>query len=153
MALSDHLKILLLEDHGVVRAGFKALLREFVPDAQVYEAASYDQAIAILASDAIDFAFLDFKLAEAADKSGLDVLHYIREQELATRAVMLSGGEFASGYLAKELVLQCINAGAFGYIPKAMEGDGVLREAFETVLQGRVFLPTFVFDYHAGAGA
>ncbi|MCX7087127.1 MAG: response regulator transcription factor [Methylococcales bacterium] len=146
MDLNNPLKILLLDDHGLVRAGFKALLKESVPYAKVYEAASYVQALAVLDREDIDFAFLDFKLASATNKSGLDVLHYIRQQALATRAIMLSGGESASGHLAKELVVQCITAGAFGYIPKAMEGDSVLREAFEAVLQGRVFLPLMVFE-------
>jgi two-component system nitrate/nitrite response regulator NarL len=153
MNIYDPLKILLLEDHGLVRAGFKALLKTFAPHAQVYEAACYEQAVVTLAREPIDFAFLDFKLVGGTDKSGLDVLHFIREQALATRVIIVSGGEAANGYLAKELVLQCISAGAFGYIPKAMEGDGVLREAFETVLQGRVFLPAFVFDYCPDAGA
>ncbi len=149
MTVSDQLNILLLEDHGMVRAGFKALLKEFSPEAQVHEAANYQQAIAVLDGEAIDFAFLDFKLEGDLDKSGLDVLLYIRENALPIRAIMLSGGDSGSGYLAKASVMQCLAAGACGYIPKAMEGDGVLREALETVLQGRVFLPAFVYDRQA----
>lgn len=132
------LHILLLENQGMVRAGFKAILKETVPTAKVHEAAEYGQAIDILSSAAIDFAFLDFNLSGHYAETGLDVLHYIRAQALATRAVMLSI------YDDEATVMQCLQAGAFGYISKAIDGDNLLAEALATVLQGRVFLPTSV---------
>jgi two-component system nitrate/nitrite response regulator NarL len=132
------LHILLLENQGVVRAGFKALLKETVPTAEIYEAAEYAQAIAILSCATIDFAFLDFNLAGDDAETGLDVLHYIRAQALITRAVMLSI------YDDEATVMQCLQAGAFGYISKAMDGDNLLGEALATVLENRVFLPASV---------
>ncbi len=132
------MKILLLENQGIVRAGFKALLKETVPSAEVHEAADYAQAIAILLDTPIDFAFLDIHLADEDVNTGLDVLHYIHAQALATRAVMLSI------YDDEVTVMNCLQAGAFGYISKAMNGDSLLQEALETVLQGQVFLPPSV---------
>jgi two-component system nitrate/nitrite response regulator NarL len=139
------LKILLLENHGIVRAGFKAILKETVPTASVYEAADYDQAVAVLSDVAIDFAFLDLNLAGDDAKTGLDVLVYMRTQALATRAVMLSI------YDDEATVMRCLAAGALGYISKAMDGDGILREALDTVLHGRVFLPAYMMGVSAGA--
>jgi PleD family two-component response regulator len=64
MIESKPIKILLLENQGIVRAGFKAILRESFPAAEVHEAADYAQAIAILVDTSIDFAFLDIHLAD-----------------------------------------------------------------------------------------
>jgi two-component system, NarL family, nitrate/nitrite response regulator NarL len=132
------IKILLLENQGMVRAGFKAILRESFPTAEVHEAADYAQAIAILVDTTIDFAFLDIHLADGHVQTGLDVLHYIHAQALATRAVMLSV------YDDEATVMNCLQAGAFGYISKAMNGDSLLQDALETVLRGQVFLPPSV---------
>jgi two-component system, NarL family, nitrate/nitrite response regulator NarL len=66
------------------------------------------------------------------------VLHYIHAQALATRAVMLSV------YDDEATVMSCLQAGAFGYISKAMNGDSLLQDALETVLRGQMFLPPSV---------
>ncbi len=132
-------QILLLEDQGMQREAFKVLIVQSIPRSVVHEAACFTQALEILSGEAIDFAFLDFNLNDATGKNGLDVLDFIRERELKTRAVILSGE--SNGYLDQASVLQCMSAGAFGYIPKAMDQEGLLREAFESVLQGRIFLP------------
>src|ERR1700733_2016785 len=80
--------VLLLEDQALVRAGMRALIELTEPQATVSEAASYAEAIGLLAPDPPDIAFLDVTLKEAA--SGLDVLREIRRRQLPTRAVMLS---------------------------------------------------------------
>ena len=49
-----------------------------------------------------------------------------------------------SGRSERELVMECIDAGASGYILKDMESDGVFRRALDTVFQGSIFLPTSV---------
>jgi len=138
MNAAKSIQVLLLENEGVVRAGFKALLKETLPTVQVYDAANYGQAVAILSNTVIDFAFLDYHLLGEQEKTGLDVLDYIRLNALATRAVMLSA------CADQDLVLRCLNAGAWGYIPKSMEGEGVLRDALEAVFQSRLFLPDSV---------
>lgn len=138
--------ILLLEDEGLVRAGLKALLNETLADIVVYEAASYAQALAILQEVSVDFAFLDFKLATSEGKTGLDVLHFMQTQGLATPAFILSAGNVSNSYMDKDFVLQCLLAGAAGYIPKAMEDVGVLRAAIENAAHGRFFLSEAFVD-------
>lgn len=136
--MSDSLPpmILLLEDHGMVRSGMKALIQIAEPTARIHEASSCEQAIALLTETPIDIAFLDFDLK--SEKTGLDVLWYIRSAELDTRAIMLSA------HTDKELVMQCLDAGACGYIPKGIEDDGVFRRALDTIFEGGVFLPASV---------
>jgi two-component system nitrate/nitrite response regulator NarL len=130
------LTILLLEDPGLVRAGMRALIQISEPHATVLEAASYEEAITRTESAHIDIAFLDIDLKEA--RSGLDFLRWLRGQERDTRAIMLSGRA------EKEVVMQCLNEGASGYILKDMESDGLFRRALDTVFQGSIFLPASV---------
>lgn len=130
-------KILVLEDQGLVRAGLRELIKISEPRAQIDEASSYKEAIDLLNRQFYDIAFLDIDLK--AEKTGLDVLRYIRENEIDTRAIILSGNA------EKKLVLECINAGACGYIPKDIDNDGIFRKALDTVFQGGIFIPATVF--------
>jgi two-component system nitrate/nitrite response regulator NarL len=134
MAGLDKLQVLLLDDHALVRAGMKALIEMTEPRARVEEAASCEEALALLASEPADVAFLDIALK--GPRSGLDVLRYIRETGLSTRAVILSADA------ANATVVDCLRLGASGYIVKDMDGDGLFRQALDAVLRGEIFLPS-----------
>jgi two-component system, NarL family, nitrate/nitrite response regulator NarL len=127
------ISILILEDQALVRAGMRALVQICEPHSQIHEASGYDEAIAKLGAKAYDLAFLDIDLKDS--RSGIDVLRYIRGQELETRAIMLSGRA------ERETVLACLECGASGYILKDMESDGLFRRALDTVFQGSIFCP------------
>jgi two-component system nitrate/nitrite response regulator NarL len=130
--------ILIVEDQGLIRAGMHELIRICEPRGQIHEASNYDEAIAKLTSQRYDVVFLDFDLK--SDKSGIDILKFIRAMNVDTRAIMLSG------HSERELVLECIDAGASGYILKDMESDGLFRRALDTVFQGSIFLPASVLE-------
>ena len=130
------LNILILEDQGLVRAGMRELIQISEPHARIQEAAGYDEAVARIAAGPIDIAFLDIDLR--GERSGLDFLKYLREQEIDTRAIMLSGRA------DKDIVMECLREGASGYILKDMEDDGLFRRALDTVFQGSIFLPASV---------
>jgi two-component system nitrate/nitrite response regulator NarL len=134
MSARGGLEILLVEDEGIVRSGMKALVLIAEPTARVHEAASYDQAVAVLQSQpSIEIAFVDANLK--GDKSGLDVVKYIRANGLNARALMLSSED------RKEFVTECLEAGASGYVPKGIEDNNIFPRALDTVLQGGTFLP------------
>ncbi len=133
MTDAAQLTILVLEDQGLVRAGMRELIRIAQPQAHIREAASYEEAVEQLAAAKVDLAFIDFDLK--SDKTGLDLLHYLRQQQIETRAIMLSGSE------ERTLVLDSLNAGACGYIPKDMRSDGLFQRALDTVFQGGIFVP------------
>ena len=132
----DAITILLLEDQGLVRAGLRELILISEPRARIEEAATYEEAVEKVAAEPPDIAFLDIDLK--GGRSGLDFLRYLRRCELDTRAIMLSGRS------EKELVIECLNEGASGYILKDMESDGLFRRALDTVFQGSIFLPANV---------
>jgi two-component system nitrate/nitrite response regulator NarL len=128
--------ILLLEDQALVRAGMRALIQLCAPRADIREAGSYDDAIGHLSNGAIDIAFLDVDLKD--DKSGLDVLTYIRSSDLQSRAIMLSARA------DEATVMNSIRLGACGYIVKDMDSEGLFGRALDTVFQGGVFLPASI---------
>ncbi|MBV8633543.1 MAG: response regulator transcription factor [Burkholderiaceae bacterium] len=134
--MPSQINILILEDQGLVRAGMRELIRISEPTAIVHEAASYDEAIQVLSAQDIDFAFLDIDLR--SPKSGIDVLDYLRERELGAFAIMLSARD------ERDVILECINLGACGYVHKDMSDDKVFREALAIVLQGGIFLPGII---------
>ncbi len=128
------LTILLLEDHGVVRHAMRTELRMTEPLAQIHEASSYAQAMELLASHAFDVAFLDHDLGE--ERTGFDVLRHIHDDGIETKAIILSGRD------DRATIMDCLAAGASGFIPKAADGEGVFRRAIDTVFQGGVYLPS-----------
>jgi two-component system, NarL family, nitrate/nitrite response regulator NarL len=136
MSPARGLRILLLEDQALVRAGMKALIQISEPLATIREAASYEEAVEITRIATFDIAFLDIDLKE--EQTGLDFLRYMRSLDVDTRAIMLSGR------VEKDLVMTCIEAGASGYILKDMDSEGLFRRALDTVFQGNIFLPATV---------
>lgn len=128
--------VLLVEDQGLVRAGMKSLLQRVEPAALISEAGSYEEALAQLGRVAFDLVFLDLDLRE--EKNGLDLLRYIRELDLPLKVIMLSAHD------DRETVLDCIAAGASGYIAKSSDDEGVFEEALTTVFQDGVYLPASI---------
>ncbi|HZF96502.1 MAG TPA: response regulator transcription factor [Allosphingosinicella sp.] len=133
---SKPLDILLLEDQALVRAGMRELIQITEPRARIAEASSFEQAAERVGAERFDIAFLDIDLK--GGRSGLDFLRWLRAQEVDTRAIMLSGRS------EKELVMECLQEGASGYILKDMDEEGLFRRALDTVFQGSIFLPANV---------
>lgn len=130
------MRILVLEDQGLVRAGMRELIHICEPHSEIHEASSYEEAVEKLTDNEYQIAFLDIDLK--GERSGIDVLRFLRAQDIDTRAIMLSGRS------EREVVMECIQAGASGYILKDMDADGLFRRALDAVFQGTVFLPSTV---------
>lgn len=136
-------EVLLVEDQGLVRAGMRTMLQLVEPQARVTEAGSFEEAAGLLDQHDFDIVFLDIDLR--AQRSGLDLLSLIRERELACKVIMLSGSEDRS------LIMDCIAAGASGYIAKSSGNESVFALALSTVFQDGVFLPASVVGGGAAA--
>ncbi len=134
MSEPTRMNILLLEDHGVVRHAMRTELQMTEPLAQVHEASSYAEAMDLLPRHSFSVAFLDHDLGE--EKTGFDVLKHIHENCIETKAIILSGRD------DRATIMDCLAAGASGFIPKAAEGEGVFRRAIDTVFQGGIYLPS-----------
>ncbi|MDN7180903.1 response regulator transcription factor [Caballeronia sp. SEWSISQ10-4 2] len=115
----------------------KSLILANEPLLDIDEADGFEQATEKLSACSYDLVFLDYQLR--GNSTGLDLLHWIGEQEHEVQTIMLSAQD------DRDTVLECIKSGACGFISKASEqGAGVFREALKTILSGRVYLPNSV---------
>ncbi len=125
-------RILIADDHGVMRAGLRALLS---PDASlevVGEAASTDEALHLVQQLEPDIILMDISMPGAAG-NGIEATRRVRELAPDARVLILTMHE------DKGLLREAIRAGASGYILKrAAEAD--LRSAVETVSQGELYV-------------
>lgn len=115
---TGHIRILIVDDHEMVRHGLRQLL-EHEPDMEIVgEACTGLDAIRIAEVQRPDVVLLDAKLG---DIDGPDVCRRILALSPATSVVMLTG------YLQDGVVLQSLAAGAKGYLIKDVELPEVKR--------------------------
>ena len=132
----SRLKILMVDDHAMVREGIRLLLDKHGFDCDLLEAGSCAGAIAILEQhDDMNWVLLDLGLP---DMAGIDVLRLLRKRFAEVPLVVLSGSE------DRALVLECINRGAMGYIAKS-SSSAELVHALEVIFAGGVYLPPQLF--------
>jgi DNA-binding NarL/FixJ family response regulator len=128
--------VLLIEDHAMVREGLELLLGTVLPECSFTGASSFAEAIRVLASSAApDWVLLDLGLPDIA---GLDALSLLRRDHAHVPVVVLSSSE------ERELVLDCINRGAVGFIGKSSSGSD-LSAALRHIFGGGVHLPPALF--------
>lgn len=124
------LRIVLVDDHQILRDGIRVLL-EGEPGMRVIgECGSGGEALDLCAREQPDLVVLDLSLP---DMSGLDVLRQLQEKQPGVRVVVLSM------HTQREFVLQALAAGCAAYVPKSTAHTSLL-EAIQTVRRGERFL-------------
>lgn len=124
------IRVMLAEDHGLVRSGLRALLEQSTGMKVVGEAANGRDAVKLVASLAPDIVLLDVQMPEL---NGLLAARRIKKSRPHVRIVMLS--MFADA----ESVRDAIAAGASGYLVKAADEDE-LEMAVRAVMRGDFYL-------------
>jgi two-component system, NarL family, invasion response regulator UvrY len=120
------LKILIVDDHAVVRAGLKQILAE-TPDLEVSgEAATSREALQMAANAHFDLVLLDISMP---DMSGLDVLKELHRKNSDRPILMLSM------YPEEQYAIRALKAGAKGYLTKE-SAPAELLSAIRKVCQG-----------------
>jgi DNA-binding NarL/FixJ family response regulator len=115
-------RILIADDHALVRAGLKQFLQEERRDIQVAEASSGQQTLDMLRGGNFDLLILDINMP---DRGGLDILKHVRSGHPNTKVLILSG------YPERQYAVNVLKAGASGYLSK----DGAPAELFKAVTQ------------------
>lgn len=124
------LKILLVDDHEVVRMGLKSLLSHNSQFQVVAEAGNASQALDQVARNSPDVVVMDIRLP---GKSGIEATREITAKFPNTKVIMLTS------YAEDELLFDAISAGAAGYVLKQI-GSGELVRALETIGRGESLL-------------
>lgn len=124
------LRVVLVDDHEVVRAGVRAILDGEEGLEVVGEAGTADEALAIVAREAPDAVLMDIALPDA---SGIDLTRRIRSTYPHTQVVILTFHE------GEEYFTQALRAGAAGYVVKGSPAADIKR-ALEAVAAGETYL-------------
>ncbi len=120
-------RILLIDDHAMVREGFRRLLEETDGFEVVAEAGTPGEALAAARAHAPDLALVDLSLG--AESSGLVLLLQLHESFPKMRCVVLSMHDDPA------LVLRALERGAQGFFTKAVAAEELL-EGLRRIMQG-----------------
>lgn len=124
------IRIALIDDHAMVRAGLRQFFADEVDFQVVAEAASGDEAVEIVRRGDVDVIVLDISMP---GQSGVDALAAIRARAPELPVLILSG--FAEEHYASTLLRQ----GASGYLNKDCDPDEIIK-AIRTVARGRKYI-------------
>lgn len=126
------MKILVIDDHALIREALRGILKELSRDAVLFDASSSGQAMQIVADHSdIGLILLDLSLP---DRDGFEVLADLREQYPVVPVVVLSALQDRS------VVLKALDWGASGYIPKSAKRE-VMISALKLVFAGGIYIP------------
>lgn len=132
------MRILLADDHAMVRDGLIPFLQRLQPDTIVIEAATFGEAAeAARKTPGLSMAILDLYMP---GMNGLTGLVTLRAEHPGLPIVILSGST------NPEDAFRAIEQGASGFIPKTMRGETILG-VLRLVLSGEKYIPPFLFEY------
>jgi len=128
-------RILIVDDHPIIRSGLNQLIRKIVDEAEIDETGRGEEAIEMARSRQYDLIMLDIALP---DMNGLTVLTHIKEKKPECPVIVLS--IFPENMYA----LRVLKAGASGYLVKESDHT-IFASAIKRVLEGgRYVSPTMV---------
>jgi len=127
---STPIRVLIVDDHPVVRAGLASMLATRPEIVVVGEAVGGSEALALLENTLADIMLLDLRMPAM---SGIEVVKEIKRRGLTIRAIILTNFE------TDEDIYQSILSGAWGYLSKVV-GLQQMAEAIRTVYSGRRYI-------------
>lgn len=124
------IRVILVDDHALIRRGLRETLGEAGDIAIVGEAGDYGELRALLRTTACDVMLLDVNLP---GRSGIDVLQALTDEGRAIRFVVLST------YPEDQYGIRALKAGAMAYLNKAAD-PATIVQAVRTVAGGRRYV-------------
>jgi two-component system, NarL family, response regulator len=126
--IASKIRVLIVDDHMVVRVGLRTILEHETDMEVVGEAADGPQAMAAYQQHRPDVVLLDLRMP---DVNGADLIKQLRAHDPEAKVIVLTS------YDADEDIYRAVHAGARGYLLKGTLPDGILEEAIRTVHAGR----------------
>lgn len=126
----NRIRVLLTEDHWLVRASLKSLLSDFADIDVVAEASNGREALDIIAQHRPDIVLMDISMPGL---NGLEATRRVVKEHPEVRVVVLSM------HTGEDYVLQALRAGAAGYVLKGSPPHE-LELAIQSVARGEIFL-------------
>ncbi len=118
---STLIRVVLVDDHTIVRRGLQSVL-ELEPDIRVVgEAGDEKGALEVVAETSPDIVLLDLKMGATASNGGLDVCRGIVSSLPTARVIIFTA------FLNRQLLLEAVKLGASGYVQKEVDTVDLLR--------------------------
>jgi two-component system invasion response regulator UvrY len=133
-------RILLVDDHVVVRQGVKQILEGAIGDLAFGDAASAEEGTRMAADEKWDMVILDISLP---DKSGLDALEELRHSRSRLPVLVLSM------YPEEQFAVRALRAGAAGYVSKRTAAADLVT-AVKNLMAGRRYVSPSLAERLAG---
>lgn len=125
-------RFMVVDDHPIMRDAIGQTLSMLAPGCQTEMTATLAETRRRLALGGnYDCILLDLRLPDAA---GFDGLSSVRELRPDLPVVVMSGD------IERETILQCLDLGAVGYIPKTLQAD-VIMNALRMIVSGHIYVP------------
>jgi len=136
------MKVLVIDDHALVRDALRGVLKELRGEASVVEAPDWREATRqIEKTPDLDLVLLDLGLP---DRDGFEILAELRERYPAISVVVLSGRN------DRESVARALDLGALGFIPKSAQRE-VMLSAFNLIFSGGMYIPPEILAHQGPA--
>lgn len=126
------MKVLIADDHAVLRDGLKPFVARVADGIELCEAFDYPSTHEAMSTERPDLVLLDLKMPGMDGFAGVARL---RRAFPTTRIVIVSG------WMTRPDVLEAIRIGVAGYLPKAMNGTSMLH-AIRLILSGAPYFPS-----------
>ena len=129
------MKVLVVDDHPIVRDGLATLLRQIGPDTAVLEAGDAAEALTLVAHHAdLDVVVLDIVMPGLG---GMQAIAEFGRARPELPVIVLSSSEDA------QTVRQALAQGALGYVPKSASRHTLLS-AIQLVMSGEIYVPALI---------
>ncbi|MDO9281076.1 MAG: response regulator transcription factor [Methylotenera sp.] len=126
----NKIKVIIADDHAILRAGLKQILAETEDIDVIAEAQNANEAIKLGCQPGADVMLLDISMP---DRSGIDALKYIKRENNHIAVLMLSM------HKEDQYAVRALKAGAAGYLCK-QSASSELVNAIYTVAKGKKFI-------------
>jgi two-component system, NarL family, invasion response regulator UvrY len=127
------IKILVADDHELVRRGLRGLLKDAFPDLAIGEALDAGQTLAAVEKQTWDLVLLDINMP---GRNGLDVLQDLKRLFPKLPVVVLSA------FPEKDYAVRAFKLGACGYVSKQSASDELLAAVRKALAGGRYITPS-----------
>jgi DNA-binding NarL/FixJ family response regulator len=134
-------RVLIADDHAIVRRGLKDIIREDFPSAEISEVADADELLKKVMKEEWDVVITDLSMP---GRSGLEALQQIKQHKPTLPVLVLSI------YPEEQYAIRVLKAGASGYLNKDMAPDELVN-AIQRVLSGRKYITPAVAEKLASA--
>jgi two-component system, NarL family, invasion response regulator UvrY len=138
------MRLLIVDDHHIVRQGIKEVFADVFPELQVGEAENSQTALELLMKQEWDLVLVDVNIP---GRSGLEVLEEVKRLRPQTPVLVLSA------YPEEEFAIRSFKLGASGYLNKSLSSDEILAAAKKVLAGGKYVTASLAEKLAASLGS